>query len=52
MIRAYPWVENGLVVTYVRDADPTTVIEAMADEFLGNAIGVSGVNERGWENSR
>lgn len=42
-------VENGLVVTYVRDADPTTVIAAMTDEFLGKAIGLSGVNERGWE---
>lgn len=49
VIRDYPWVENGLVVTYVRDADPTTVIAAMTDEFLGKAIGLSGVNERGWE---
>lgn len=48
VVRDYPWVENGLFVTYVRDADPAKVIDAMADENLGTAIGLGGVNERGW----
>ena len=49
VIRDYPWVENGLFVTYVRDADPTSVIEAMTVRSLGTANGLRGVNERGWE---
>jgi hypothetical protein len=49
VVRDYPWVENSLFVTYVRDADPTTVIEAMTVRDLGEANGLSGVNERGWE---
>ncbi|MDH6292019.1 DUF6461 domain-containing protein [Rhodococcus opacus] len=49
VIRDYPWVENGLFVTYVRDADPTSVNEAMTVRNLGTANGLRGVNERGWE---
>ncbi|NLE79350.1 MAG: hypothetical protein GX610_07145 [Rhodococcus sp.] len=49
VVSEYPWVENGLFVTYVRDADPTTVIEAMTVEDLGTAEGLSGVNELGWQ---
>lgn len=47
--RDYPWTENGLFVTYVRDADPATVIDAMAVEDLGTVNGLAGVHERGWQ---
>ncbi|MDF2470066.1 DUF6461 domain-containing protein [Rhodococcus erythropolis] len=35
LFRHYPWTENGLYVTYVRDATPAAVIEAMAMRELG-----------------
>ncbi|PVX59549.1 DUF6461 domain-containing protein [Rhodococcus globerulus] len=47
--RDYPWIANGLFVTYVKDSDPATVIEAMTVEGLGTESGLAGVNERGWE---
>lgn len=47
--RDYPWTANGLFVTYVKDSDPATVIEAMTVEGLGTESGLTGVNERGWE---
>ncbi|NMM91957.1 hypothetical protein B2J88_48130 [Rhodococcus sp. SRB_17] len=47
--RDYPWIMNGLFVTYVKDSDPATVIEAMTVEDLGAESGLTGVNERGWE---
>lgn len=49
VVSEYPWVENGLFVTYVRDADPATVIEAMTVEDLGTAEGLNRVNELGWQ---
>ncbi|WP_092808280.1 DUF6461 domain-containing protein [Rhodococcus globerulus] len=49
--RDYPWIANGLFVTYVKGSDPATVIEAMTEEGLGTEIGLAGVNERGWEES-
>lgn len=47
--RDYPWITNGLFVTYVKGSDPATVIEAMTVEGLGTETGLTGVNERGWE---
>lgn len=47
--RDYPWITNGVFVTYVRDSDPATVIEAMTVEGLGTESGLARVNERGWE---
>lgn len=49
--RGYPWIANGLFVTYVKGSDPATVIEAMTVEGLGTETGLAGVNERGWEES-
>ncbi|MDV6211846.1 DUF6461 domain-containing protein [Rhodococcus erythropolis] len=49
LFRDYPWTENGLHVTYVRDASPTTVIEAMTVRHLGEVRGLQGINEVGWE---
>ncbi|WP_156778991.1 DUF6461 domain-containing protein [Rhodococcus sp. 008] len=51
MTRDYQWIMNGLFVTYVKDSDPATVIEAMTVEALGAESGLTGVNERGWEES-
>ncbi|MCQ4129103.1 DUF6461 domain-containing protein [Rhodococcus erythropolis] len=45
----YPWTENGLYVTYVRDATPAAVIEAMTVRELGEVRGLQGINELGWE---
>ena len=45
----YPWTTNGFFVTYVKGSDPATVIEAMTVESLGTESGLTGVNERGWE---
>lgn len=36
-------------MTYVRDATPTAVIEAMTVRELGEVRGLQGVNELGWE---
>lgn len=47
--RDYSWIANGLFVTYVQDSDPAIVIEAMTVEGLGTESGLTGVNERGWE---
>lgn len=49
VVRDYPWTGNGLFVTYVRGADPATVIAAMTVEDLGTADGLAEVNELGWE---
>ena len=49
MTRDYPWIANGLFVTYVKGSDPATVIEAMTVEGLGTETGLARVNERGWE---
>lgn len=45
----YPWVENALCVTYVSDADPNEVIDAMAPERVRTVTGLAAVNEQGWE---
>jgi len=49
VLRDYPWIENGLFVTYVKVADPATVLDAMTVENLGQETGLAGVNERGWD---
>ncbi|MDF2896750.1 MAG: hypothetical protein K0Q46_3536, partial [Rhodococcus erythropolis] len=49
LFRDYPWTENGLYVTYVRDATPAAVIEAMTVRELGEVRGLQGINELGWE---
>ncbi|MDJ0104991.1 DUF6461 domain-containing protein [Rhodococcus erythropolis] len=49
LFRDYPWTENGLYVTYVRDAAPAAVIEAMTVRHLGEVRGLQGINELGWE---
>lgn len=49
LFRDYPWTENGLHVTYVLDATPTAVIEAMTVRYLGEFRGLHGINEVGWE---
>ncbi|MDJ0105302.1 DUF6461 domain-containing protein [Rhodococcus erythropolis] len=49
LLRDYPWTENGLHVTYVRDATPAAVIEAMTVRYLGEFRGMQGINEVGWE---
>lgn len=49
LFRDYPWAENGLYVTYVLDATPAAVIEAMTVRDLGEFRGLQGVNELGWE---
>jgi hypothetical protein len=49
VLRDYPWIENGLFVTYVKGANPTTVLEGLTVEDLGQETGLSGVNERGWD---
>lgn len=48
-VEAYPWVENALCVTYVSDASPDQVIDAMAPERLRTVTGLAAVNEQGWE---
>lgn len=47
--RDYPWIANGLFVTYVQGSDPASVIDAMTVEDLGSETGLVGVNERQWE---
>lgn len=49
LFRDYPWTENGLHVTYVRDATPTAVIEAMTVRDLGEFRGLQGINDIEWE---
>jgi len=49
LFRDYPWTENGLHVTYVRDATPAAVIEAMTVHDLGEFLGLQGINDIEWE---
>ncbi|NHP16314.1 hypothetical protein DBV08_05330 [Rhodococcus sp. KBW08] len=49
LLRDYPWTENGLHVTYVRDATPTAVIESMTVRYLGEFRGLHGINDIEWE---
>ncbi|NRI67659.1 hypothetical protein FEZ60_19230 [Rhodococcus sp. MS16] len=49
IVEEYPWAENSLFVTYVQNADPQSVIDALTIEGLGTATGLTGVNERGWD---
>ncbi len=49
LLRDRPWTENGLHVTYVRDATPTAVIESTAVRYLGEFLGLHGINDIEWE---
>ena len=48
LLRDRPWTENGLHVTYVRDATPTAVIESTAVRYLGEFLGLHGINDIEW----
>lgn len=45
----YPWVENALSVSYVSDAGPDEVIDALTYQRLSPVTGLAALNEQYWD---